>query len=65
MYAHNPRRGDLVPVTAVALIAVVGAAALYWLDFSAQNEIPSGISMITASVVNQAGAIALPTQPAR
>lgn len=65
MHAHNPRRGDFVPVTAVAVIAVVGVAALYWLDFSSQNEIPSGISMITASVVDQAGAIALPTQPAR
>jgi hypothetical protein len=54
-----------VPVTAVAVIAVVGAAALYWLDFAAQNEAPRGISMITASVVEQAGAIALPTQPVR
>jgi hypothetical protein len=52
MHAHKPRRGDFVPVTVVAVIAVVGAAALYWLDFSSQNEIPSGISMITASVVD-------------
>ena len=65
MHAHSPRRGDLVPVTAVAVIAVVGAAALYWLDFASQNEAPRGISMITASVVEQAGAIALPTQPVR
>jgi len=65
MQAHSTRRGDFVPVTAVAVIAVVGAAALYWLDFSSQNEIPSGISMITASVVDQAGATALPTEPAR
>jgi hypothetical protein len=65
MHAHEPGRGDLVPVTAVAVIAIVGAAALYWLDFAAQNELPRGISMITASVVEQAGAIALPTPPAR
>jgi hypothetical protein len=65
MHAHNPRRRDLVPVTVVAVIAVVGAAALYWLDFASQNEAPRGISMITASVVEQAGAIALPTPPAR
>jgi hypothetical protein len=63
MHAHKSR--DLVPVTAVAVIAIVGAAALYWLDFGSQNEVPSGISMITASVVGQAGAIALPTPPAR
>jgi hypothetical protein len=65
MHAYNPRRGELVPVTAVAVVAVVGAAALYLLDFASQNEAPRGISMITASVVEQAGAIALPTQPAR
>jgi hypothetical protein len=65
MNAHNPRRGDLVPVTAVAIIAVLGAAALYWLDFASPDEAPRGISMITASVVEQAGAIALPTEPVR
>ncbi len=65
MHAHEPGRGDLVPVTAVAVIAIVGAAAQYWLDFAEQNELPRGISMITASVVEQAGAIALPTPPAR
>jgi hypothetical protein len=54
-----------VPVTAVAVIAVVGAAALYWLDFASQNEAPRGISMITASVVEQAGAVASPSQPSR
>ena len=65
MHAHSPRRGDLVPVTAVAVIAVVGAAALYLLDFASQNEAPRGISMITASVVEQAGAVASPSQPSR
>jgi hypothetical protein len=65
MHPHNPRRGDLVPVTTVAVIAVVGAAALYWLDFGSQNEVPRGLSMITASVVEQAGATVFPTQPAR
>ena len=65
MRVHNPRHGDLVPVTAVAVIAVVGAAALYFMNFGPQNEVPHGISMITAAVVDQAGATVLPTQPAR
>ena len=65
MHAHNPRHRDLVPVMAVAAIAVVGAAALYFMNFGPQNEVPHGINMITAAVVDQAGATVLPTQPGR
>ena len=66
MHAHSKdRRGNLVPVMAAAVIAVVGTAALFFMDFGPNNEVKrNGISMITTAVVDRAGATALPTEPA-
>ena len=55
---------DLVPVTAAVVIAVVGVASLYLMDFGPKNTVPHpGINMITAATVARAGATALPTEP--
>ena len=62
---HNPRkntRGALVPVAIAVVVAVIGTAALFVLEFGAREEVTgNGISMITATVVERAGATAYPT----
>jgi hypothetical protein len=57
-------RGDLAPVTAAAIIAMAGLVAFVFRHFVPENEIPTtGISMTTTTVIDKAGAIALPTDP--
>jgi len=57
-------RGDLVPVTAAAAIAMAGIAAFFFMHFVPEKDVPTGgIGMITTTVLDKAGAIALPTDP--
>jgi hypothetical protein len=45
MHAHSKdRRGNLVPVMAAAVIAVVGTAALFFMDFGPNNEVKRKVS---------------------
>ena len=56
-------RGDLLPVTAAAAIAMIGIVA-FFLHFVPEKDVPSGgIGMVTTTVLDKAGAIALPTDP--
>jgi hypothetical protein len=58
------RSKDLVPVTTAVVIAVVSSATLFFMEFSPKNDIERhGVSMITAAVVERAGATVLPTEP--
>ena len=65
MHAHGKnRRGDLVPMAAAAVIAVVGIAALVFMEAGLKGDVQhNGISMITTVVVDRAGATALPSDP--
>jgi hypothetical protein len=55
---------ELVPMMAAALIAMVGAGMLVFIDFDPKTDVQGhGITMITTSVVERAGATALPTEP--
>jgi hypothetical protein len=50
-------RGNLVPVVLAAVIAVVGTVTLYFMAFGPTDDAQSkGITMITAAVVERAGA---------
>jgi hypothetical protein len=54
---HKERRGHFVPVALAAIIAVVGTAAIFFMDFGSENKVQhSGINMITAAAVDRAGA---------
>ena len=55
-------RGHLVPFVIAVAVAVVGTAALFFLEFGTKNEVArDGISMVTSAAADRAGAIALPT----
>ena len=62
MHAHGKnRRGDLVPMAAAAVVAVVGIAALVFMEVGLKDDVQrDSISMITTAVVDRAGATALP-----
>lgn len=66
MYDHSRYwRGDLVPVTAAAAIAMMGIVAFLFVHFVPEKDVPTGgIGMTTTTVLDKAGAIALPTDPA-
>jgi hypothetical protein len=55
----------IVPIAIAAIVAITCTAILFVTDFGgpAQGAKDGGITMITASVVNQAGATAVPTLP--
>ena len=58
------RSNDLVPVTIAVVTAVVSSATLFFMEFIPNNDVERhGVSMITAAVVERAGATALPTEP--
>jgi hypothetical protein len=52
---RKDRRGDLIPVIAVAIVAVVGQTLILFDDFG-------NARMVTAAVVSKAGAIEIPSQ---
>jgi hypothetical protein len=58
------RRGDLIPVIVVAIVAVVGQAVVLFNDFGAGNDSQGrgNARMITAAVVSRAGAIEIPSE---
>jgi hypothetical protein len=58
------RDNDLIPMTMALVIAAASAATLFFMDFGPKNDVERhGVSMITAAVVERAGATALPTEP--
>jgi hypothetical protein len=60
--ARKNARGALVPFTIAVLIAVLGTAALFVLEFRTRDEIAdNGISMVTSAAADRAGATARPT----
>lgn len=64
MHAHGKNRRDLVRMAAAAVVAVVGIAALVFMEVGLKDDVPrNSISMITTAVVDRAGATALPSDP--
>ncbi len=55
-------RGAAVPFAIAVIVAVLGTAGLFLLEFGAREEAASnGISVVTAASVDRAGATVLPT----
>ena len=60
---RKDRRGNLIPVIATAIVAVVGQTLILFNDFGGgNNSLGSGNGMITAVAVSKAGAIEIPSQ---
>jgi hypothetical protein len=60
--ARKNTREALVPCAIAVLIAVLGTAALFVLEFRARDEVAgNGISMVTSAAADRAGATARPT----
>jgi hypothetical protein len=64
MSAHRKdQHADLVRAIVTGLIALICSVSIYWMDFGPGADAQdSGNGMITASVLSQAGAVALPTE---
>ena len=60
---RKDRRGDLIPVIAAAIVAVVGQTLILFNDFGGGNNSQGrgNARMITAAVVSKAGAIEIPS----
>jgi hypothetical protein len=55
-------RGELAPFVIAVVVAVVGTAALFFLEFGTKDKVAgNGISMVTSAAADRAGATALPT----
>jgi hypothetical protein len=55
-------RGSLIPFVVAVVVAVLGTAALFVLEFGTKDEVAGdGISMVTSAAADRAGATALPT----
>ncbi len=64
MHAHGKNRRDLVAMAAAVVVAVVGIAALVFMEAGLKDDVQrNSISMITTAVVDRAGATALPSDP--
>jgi hypothetical protein len=62
MHAHGKNRRDLVRMAAAAVVAVVGIAALVFMEVGLKDDVQrNSISMITTAVVDRAGATARPS----
>jgi hypothetical protein len=61
--AKTPR-GDLIPVIATAIVAVISTAAILFGDFGPANDYQGSGSAMTAAVVSRAGAVLTPSEPA-
>ena len=60
--ARKNTRGALAPFAIAVLIAVLGTAALFVLEFRSRDEVASdGISMVTSAAADRAGATVQPT----
>ena len=60
--AKKNTRGAVVPFTIAVIVAVLGTAALFLMEFGSRNEVAgNGISMVTAASVDRAGATVIPT----
>jgi uncharacterized membrane protein len=61
---RTDRRGDLVPVIATAIVAIVGTAGILINLGSGNDAQGSGnATMISAAAVSRAGAIEIPSEP--
>jgi uncharacterized membrane protein len=61
---RKDRRGDLIPVIATAIVAIVGTAGILINLGSGNDSQGSGdATMITAAAVSRAGAIEIPSEP--
>jgi hypothetical protein len=66
---HHPRNnknnntgGTLFPAAIAVVVAVIGTAALFVLEFRTKGEITgNGIGMVTTAAAERAGATAYPT----
>jgi hypothetical protein len=58
---QKDHRSELVPMAVAALVAIVSVVALVLLDFGPGNSQGNADGMITASVLEHAGAIATPS----
>ena len=57
-------RGDLIPVIATAIVAIVGTAGILYNLGSGNDAHGSGnATMISAAAVSRAGAIEIPSEP--
>lgn len=57
-------RKHLVPAMATAAVAAIGVASFLFTHFGPKKDVqPTGISMGTTAVVEQAGATLIPTEP--
>ena len=64
MHAHGKNRRDLVAMAAAAVVAVVGIAALVFMEVGLKDDGQrNSITMITTAVVDRAGATARPSDP--
>jgi hypothetical protein len=61
---RKDRRGDLIPVVATALVAVISTAAIVFGDFGPASHSQGSGNMITAAAVSRAGAVLTPSEPA-
>jgi len=60
--AKKNTQGAVVPFAIAVLIAVLGTAALFVLEFGGRGEVAgNGISMVTSAAADRAGATVLPT----
>jgi hypothetical protein len=61
---RKDRRGDLLPVIATAIVAIVGTAGILYNLGSGNDAQGSGnATMISAAAVSRAGAIEIPSEP--
>ena len=55
-------REAIAPFAIAVIVAVLGTAALFLMEFGSRNEAAgNGISMVTAASVDRAGATVIPT----
>ena len=62
---RKDRRGDLIPVIATVIVAVVGTVGILLNDFGAGNvsQGSGNARMITTAAVSRAGATEIPSEP--
>ena len=55
-------KGQRLPAAIAAAIALVGVTAIYFMDFGPGTGVqPGGITMVTATAAERAGATVVPT----
>jgi hypothetical protein len=62
MQMMDESRRQLAPAAIAVAVALVGATAIFFMDFGSETRVQSnGISMVTAAAVERAGATVVPT----